>query len=670
MNPLLEKFNSPYGAIPFSLINPEHFLPALKHELKRVEDYTDKIKTMEDPDFEQTIEFFESESARLDVIVNIFYGLHSAECSDEISAISEEFSNLLTKHNSKMTLDPEVFNLYSKLYKKKEQLNLSKEQKMILEDTYSSFVRNGALLDESDKERLKIIDEELSALGIAFGENVRKATSEYTLFVDDRNRLKGLPEDSIEQAATLAASKGKDSHYAFNLQFPSFYPLLQYCEDRKLREEISNANSQKAVNGKFSNQENVLNILKLRNERAKLLGYKTHAHFVLEKRMAKSPEKVTEFLDGFLKKSKSKAKEEFEKLKVFSGLSDFSRHDFAFYSEKLKKKEIEIDDELLKPYFKLENVINGIFTLANKLYDLNFKELDNVDRYHEEVKVFEVTDVQNDFVGLFYADYFPRDSKRPGAWMTNLRSQGLQFGKVERPFIMNVCNFTKPTKNKPSLLTLNEVLTLFHEFGHGLHGLLSKCRYMAKSGTNVMWDFVELPSQILENWALEKEVLELFAFHYETGDLIPEELVNKIKNSQKFMQGLATLRQTSFALLDLSLHTMDPEKISSIIETENVLLKDLDLFERSEKQSMSCSFGHLFSGGYSAGYYSYKWAEVLDADAFEAFKENGIFDKRTATLFKENILEKGGTCDPELLYKNFRGKMPSIEPLLNRSGLN
>lgn len=674
MNPLLEKSTLEREAIPFDKIKPEHFMPALEAAIDEAKKEYEAIKKEEVISFDTIIERAEEAESTLDQVTNIFYALYSAECVDEINEISQKFSETLTKYSSDITLDRRIFAQVQKLWEQRDQMKLTEEQLVILDDMYKGFARNGALLDESGKQRLREIDEKLASVGLKFSENVRKATNAYALFVENEADLKGMPESVLEQAKETAKEKGREDAWAFTLHFPSYLPFMQYCQNRELRKEIAEAASVKAVEGEFSNQENIKETLKLRHERARLLGYDDHAHYTLEKRMAGDAKTVTSFLENILEKARPAATREFGRLKALKreltgeDLEDFHKYDGPFYTEILKKRELNIDDELLRPYFKLENVIDGVFTVANKLYGINFEEK-NIPVYHPDVKTYEVTDENGKFVGLFYADFFPREAKRPGAWMTDLRAQGLQHGEIKRPFVSIVCNFTKPTGKKPSLLTLDEVLTLFHEFGHALHGLLSNVHYRAKSGTSVYWDFVELPSQIMENWVTEKECLDLFAKHYETGEKIPQEYVDKIKESQGFLEGMGTLRQISFAFLDMAFHTADPDSITDVVGFEHKIMEDYELYPRVEKQNMAASFGHIFAGGYAAGYYSYKWAEVLDADAFEAFKEKGIFDKETATKFKENILEKGGSLPPAELYQAFRGKDADPDALLRRAGL-
>lgn len=673
MNPLLQASAHAYQAISYDKIKPEHFLPALNEAISEAKAKFDEIKKVKNPNFDNVIEASEVAEDRINFITNIYYALYSAECTDGINEISEEFSQILTRFSNDITLDHEIFEKVKTVYEKRESLELNYEQKKVLADYYSDFTRNGALLSDEDKNTLRDLDESLSKIGLQFTENVRKATNAYYLEVTEEKDLEGMPSAVIEAAKEAAEKKGLDNSWVFTLEYPSYLPFMKYCQNEQLRQKMHFALATKATDGEFNNQEKIKQLLDLRWKRAKLLGYKDHAEFVLEKRMAQNSESVFKFLNDIFDKSINAAKKDLDKLKQLkkelTGQETFNRWDTAFYTEILKKRELNIDDELLRPYFKLENVIDGVFKIAQKLYGINFKPLNNIPKFHEDVMTYEVMGNDGDFVGLFYADFFPRETKRPGAWMTDLKEQGLMFGEVNRPFVSITCNFTKPTKTLPSLLTLDEVLTLFHEFGHALHGLLSKCTYRSVSGTSVYWDFVELPSQIMENWVTEKEALDLFARHYETNEAIPEEFIEKIKESKKFLEGLATLRQLSFGFLDMAWHTTNPVLIENVLAFEDKAISKYDLFDRDGKQNMSCSFGHIFGGGYAAGYYSYKWAEVLDADAFEFFLEKGIFNSEVATSFKENILEKGGSEHPMDLYKRFRGKSPDADALLRRGGL-
>jgi oligopeptidase A len=498
-------------------------------------------------------------------------------------------------------------------------------------------------------------------------------TNAFEMHITTESDLAGLPDSEKEAAREVAKSTNKEG-WIFTLDYPSYIPFLTYVDNRELRKKMAIAAGKKGFQeNEFNNEKIVLEIVNLRHQRANLLGYKTHAHFVLEERMAETPEKVIEFSNNLLEKAKPAALKEFKNLenyaKKLDGIDQLQKWDGAYYSEKLKKELFSLDQELLKPYFKLENVIGGVFEIANRLFDLQFEEVFNIDKYHEDVKTYNVTDLNGNFIAVFYADFHPRKGKRNGAWMTSYKSQQIKNHINERPHISIVCNFTKPTETKPSLLTFNEVTTLFHEFGHALHGMLANTMYNSLSGTSVSWDFVELPSQILENWCFEKEALALFAKHYETGEIIPIKYVEKIKESASFHEGMQTLRQLSFGLLDMQWHGQDPSKISSVKEFENGAFAETKLYPEVAENVMSTAFSHIFQGGYSAGYYSYKWAEVLDADAFEYFLEEGIFNKEVATKFKENVLSKGGTEKPMELYKRFRGKEPKPDALLKRAGL-
>ncbi len=670
MNPLL----SPFDTAPFSKIKNEHFKPAF---LKAMEDarveIEDITKNPSEPTFENTIEALEFSGQQLDRISSVFFNLNAAETNEEIQKIAQEVSPLLSEFSNDITLNKALFIRVKAVYKQKGQHKLTVEQDTLLDKKYKSFSRNGANLSEDKKQRLRGIDAELSKLKLKFGENVLAETNKYHKHLTDENQLDGLPEGEKEAAAQLAKSKEKEG-WLVTLDYPSYIPFMKYANNRELRKELSLAFGSKGFhNDELDNQENVLRIANLRHERAVLLGYKTHAHFVLEERMAETPEKVHEFLDELLEKAKPAAEREFEQLEDFAkeldGIDKLQKWDGSYYSEKLKQKLFELDDEKLKPYFKLENVIDGVFKVAEKLFGLKFEEIFDIDTYHDEVKTYQVNDTNGNYVSLFYADFHPRLGKRGGAWMTSYKSQYVKNGANVRPHISNVCNFTRSTPSKPSLLTFNEVTTLFHEFGHGLHGMLANTTYPSLSGTSVYWDFVELPSQVMENWCYEKEALELFATHYETGEVIPMELVQKIKESATFQEGMATLRQLSFGLLDMSWHGADPSKITHVKEHETIAFEGTDLYPKTSETCMSTAFSHIFQGGYSSGYYSYKWAEVLDADAFAYFKEKGIFNKDVATKFKDNVLSKGGTEKPMVLYKRFRGAEPKVEALLERAGL-
>lgn len=671
MNPLL----SPFDTAPFSKIKNEHFKPAFLQSIEEARAEIDAITENTDaPTFENTIEALEFSGQQLDRISSVFFNLNSAETNEEIQKIAQEISPLLSEFGNDITLNEALFKRVKAVYDQKDNLELTVEQNTLLDKKYKSFSRNGANLSEDKKKRLREIDAKLAKLKLTFGENVLAETNKYQLHLTDESDLDGLPEGAKEAAAQLATSKGKEDGWLITLDYPSYIPFMKYAKNRALRKELSLAFGSKGFhNDELDNQENVLEIAKLRFERANLLGYKTHADFVLEERMAETPEKVHSFLNELLEKAKPAAEREFKQLEDFAkkldGIDRLEKWDSSYYSEKLKQELFNLDDEKLKPYFKLENVINGVFKVAENLFDLQFEEVNDIEKYHEEVKTFKVYDADKNFISLFYADFHPRAGKRGGAWMTSFKSQWKRNGENVRPHISNVCNFTPSTKSKPSLLTFNEVTTLFHEFGHGLHGMLANTTYPSLSGTSVFWDFVELPSQVLENWCYEKEALELFAKHYETGETIPMELVEKIKESATFQEGIQTLRQLSFGLLDMSWHGIDPTNITNVKTHEDEAFKDTSLYPDTPETCMSTAFSHIFQGGYSSGYYSYKWAEVLDADAFAYFKEEGIFNKEVATKFKDHVLSQGGTENPMVLYKRFRGAEPKVEALLERAGL-
>ena len=669
-NPLL----TPFDTAPFSKIKNEHFKPAILQAIEDAKKEIDAIaQNTEEPTFENTIAALDFSGQQLDRVTSVFFNLNSAETNEEIQKIAQEVSPLLSEFSNDITLNETLFKRVKAVFNQKDQLSLTPEEQTLLEKKYKGFSRNGANLPEEKKKRLREIDAELSKLTLKFGENVLAETNRYEMHLTKESDLDGLPEGEKEAAADLAESRGKTG-WLITLDYPSYIPFMKYASNRELRKELSIAFGSKGFHkDELDNQENILNITRLRHERATLLGYKTHAHFVLEERMAQTPQKVEEFLNELLAMAKPAAIREYKQLEAFAkeldNIDRLEKWDSAYYSEKLKQKLFDLDDEKLKPYFKLENVIDGVFKISEKLFGLRFKEVFDVDKYHPDVKTYHIYDRDNNLISLFYADFHPRAGKRGGAWMTSYKPQYIRNGENVRPHISNVCNFTKPTASKPSLLTFNEVTTLFHEFGHGLHGMLANTVYPGLSGTSVYWDFVELPSQVMENWCYEKEALELFATHYQTGEPIPMEYVSKIKESATFQEGMATLRQLSFGLLDMSWHAADPTGITDVKAQEQKAFKETDLFPDVAQTCMSTSFSHIFQGGYSSGYYSYKWAEVLDADAFAYFKEHGIFNQEIANKFKDNILSLGGTENPMELYKRFRGREPKLEPLLERAGL-
>lgn len=667
-------FTTPYQSTPFGDYKVEDFKSAIEQAISESLKEIDKIANSKTkPTFKNTIEALAFDGEKLGRFTMMFFNLNSAETSKELQKEAQSISPMLSDYENDIRLNAKLFARVKEVYNNREKLKLSPEETTLLDKTYKGFTRNGANLSESQKQRLREIDKQLSTLSLRFGENVLAETQAFELHITDEKDLKGLPEFAIEAAAQTASDRNKKG-WIFTLDFPSYSAFVKYAENRDLRRKMFVAFASRGFNKNANNNEkNILEIVKLRDERAKLLGYNNYAAFVLEERMADTPEIVNNFLNDLLKKAKPAAQRELEELKAFAqkrdGVNDFQKWDFTFYSEKLKQEKFSLDDEKLKPYFKLENAVNGMFQVANKLYGLNFKKIDTIEKYHEEVDTYLVTDEKGEYISLFYTDFFPRPGKRAGAWMSSFKNQHKRNGENSRPHITIVCNFTRPTKTQPSLLSFYEVRTLFHEFGHALHGILANTTYPNLSGTSVSRDFVELPSQVLENWCYEKEALSLFATHYQTNELIPMELVEKIKESSSFMEGLQTMRQLSFGILDMAWHTADSKTIKSVKEFEDKAVAVTELYPMIAESCFSTAFSHIFQGGYAAGYYSYKWSEVLDADAFEVFSTNGIFDKKTAKSFKDNVLSKGGSEKPMELYKRFRGKEPSPEALLKRAGL-
>lgn len=675
MNVLLKKFTTPFETVPFNEIKPEDFLPAVKEAIATAKERIAAIKANTAPEtFENVMEALEAASPEVDLISGIFFNLHSAETNDQIQEIAKEFSPLLTDFGNDISLDADLFKKIKKVWDHKDSFNLTAEQKMLLEKSYKSFVRNGALLNDAQKERMREISSKLSTLGLQFGDHILKETNDYVMLIDNKEDLKGLPEDVAEAAATTAKEKGHEGKWAFTLQYPSVIPFLTHASNRELRKKLWLANSTKGFkDGETDNKEIIKEIASLRHQKANLLGYESHAHFVLEERMASNPKTVFEFIENIVNHATPAAIKETEELRAYAkkldGIEDLQKWDTGYYAEKLKNEKFQVNDEMLRPYFKLENVIDGVFQVAKNLYGLTFQQRFDIPVYHEDVKTYDVLDENGKHVSVFYADFHPRAGKRGGAWMTSFRGQKVDQGVQVRPHVAIVCNFTKPTATKPSLLGFDEVTTLFHEFGHALHGMLADTKYESLSGTNVFWDFVELPSQILENWAYEKECLDLFAEHFETKEKIPAELIKKIKDSSSFLEGRATLRQLSFATVDMAWHSGNPASITDIEAFESNSMGKMDFLPPVKGTSISTAFSHIFAGGYSAGYYSYKWAEVLDADAFEFFKEKGIFNREVAKKFRDNVLSKGGSQHPMDLYVAFRGQKPNPDALLRRAGL-
>jgi peptidyl-dipeptidase Dcp len=673
-NPLLEPFQTIHQTAPFSKIRNEHFIPAFQTAIEEARAEVQAIiDNQEPPSFENTIVPTTQSGDRLSSIRKIFFNLNSAETSDEIQKIAQEVAPMLSEFSNDISLNPDLFARVKAVYQQKDKLGLNPEQQTLLENSYLGFQRSGANLNEEEKTRYREITGELSKLSLQFSENVLAETNAFELHLTDETDLAGLPGFAREAAAQTSKSKNKEG-WVFTLQHPSFVPFMKYADKRELREKMYRAFASKGNQGnEYDNKGLIKKIVSLKLEKAKLLGYQSHADYVLQRRMAETPERVTEFLDELHQASRPAAERDFAEVAAFAkneGFTDqLQRWDWSYYSEKLKNARYGFNEEEVKPYFKLENVIGGVFDLAKTLYGLELKENKSIEVYHPDVQTYEVFDGEGKFVSVLYLDFFPRDGKRSGAWMTDFRGQWMENGSDVRPHVSIVTNFSKPTDTKPSLLTFDEVTTFLHEFGHGLHGMLSKCRYESTAGTNVFWDFVELPSQIHENWAYEKAWLDRFAAHYETGEKLPADLVEKIVAAKNFQSGYLSERQLGFSLLDMAFHNVTGPLSKPVANTEIEAMAKTDLFAPVEGALMSTSFSHIFAGGYSAGYYSYKWAEVLDADAFSVFKEKGIFDKATADAFRTNILEKGGSENPMELYKRFRGHEPTVDALLERSGL-
>ena len=673
-NPLLAEWNTPFGTPPFNIIGTNHFKPAIEEAIKiAAEEIKKIIENTEAPDFENTISTLDRSGETLGKITALLFNLNSAETNKSLQEVTQEVSPLLTRFSNDITLNKKLFKRIKTVSETIEISRLNTEQKILTERKFRNFILGGAALKEEERKRFRQISEELATLSLKFEENVLEETNSFELHITEREDLAGLPESLIEMAS-MEAEKRKKKGWIFTLHFPSYIPFMQYSERRDLRAKMLKAYSSRAFRAnEFDNSQNTLNIANLRLEIAKMLGFSTFAEMILGDRMADTPEKVEIFLEELYRASKPAALRDFEHIRSFAlsqGHTDkIERYDWAFYSEKLKKKLYDIDDEILKPYFSLNNVETAVLGLATSLYGLSFIRNITIPVYNPEVKTFEVYDHDDAFLAILYIDYHPRPGKSGGAWMTSYRDQKNVNGKEVRPLISIVANFTRSSETRPSLLSFNELITFLHEFGHSLHGMLTKCTYESLSGTNVSRDFVELPSQFMENFAFEKEWLDTWATHYLTGEKIPDEIISKIKEASTFNEGYACYRQLSFGFLDMAWHTITNPVHSTISEFESAAIAKTELFPKVEGVNMSASFGHIFGGGYASGYYGYKWAEVLDADAFSYFTETGIFNRETAAAFRKNILEKGGTEKPHDLYVGFRGKEPTIDALLTRSGL-
>lgn len=672
-NPLLEKFSTPFEATPFDKIKTEHYLPAFEYGMEEGRREISAIAGNADaPTFENTIAALDYSGASLARTDGVFFNLNEAETSPEMQRIALEVTPLLTEYSNDITLNGQLFARVKAVHDSADRSLLSPEQVTLLEKTYRWFVRSGAGLSEADKEKYRELSSRLSTLKLSFKQHMLNETNAYVLAITDSSDLKGLPAFAVEQARETAKGKGLDG-WAFTLHQPSYAPFMKYAENRDLRKQLYTAQNVKGNQGNENdNNEIIREIVNIRLQMAQLLGYKTYADYALEERMAQNTANVNSLLGALLDASKPFAQREVAEVQACAerhGASfKLQPYDWSFYSEKLRAEKYSLDDEALRPYYKLDNVLKGVFGLAERLYGVTFKESKEIPVYHPDVRAYEVYDKSGAFLALYYADLHPREGKRSGAWMNEIRGQHRQGERAQRPHIINVCNLTKPTDSKPALLTFSEASTILHEFGHALHGMLSDCTYPSLSGTSVYRDFVELPSQLMENWGKEKEFLDMFAEHYETGEKIPAELIEKIIASQNYLAGYASLRQLSFGMLDIAYHTLSSDLTGSVADFEQAAIAKTQLLPTVEGASISTSLGHIFSGGYAAGYYSYKWSEVLDADAFSVFQKNGIFDPATANSFLTNILTKGGSEHPLVLYKRFRGQEPTIDALLRREG--
>ena len=673
-NPLLTESSAPFGAPEFDKIKTEHYLPAFETAIAEAKAEIDAIvSNTEEPTFENTIEAMEYSGRSLNTVAGIFYNLMEAHTNDDMQVIAEEIAPKMTEFSMYVSLNQDLFKRVKTVYEKKDELGLEPDQMKLLEDNYKSFVRGGANLSDEDKALYSKWSEELSLATLAFGKNVLAATNAYTLHITDSTQLAGLPQYVKTMGAETASEKGLEG-WAFTLDYPSYSPFLKYSTVRDLRKDMWTAYNTRATKGENDNTEIVRNIVDLRIKIANILGYETYADYALEERMAKSKLTVNEFIKNLLEPSMEFAKKDVADVLAYARKNGFEGNelmpwDFNFWSERYQEAEYSLNAEELKPYFQLESCIDAVFGLATRLYGITFKELDNVPVYHEDVKVYEVLDGDGSHLALFYADFFPRASKRGGAWMTGFRDQRIEDGVEYRPFISIVCNFTKPTADAPALITHDELVTFLHEFGHALHGILAQGRYPSLTGTGVSRDFVELPSQIMENWAFEPEYLQSFAKHYQTGEPIPSDLIEKIVAAKNYLAGYGQVRQLHFGYLDMAWHTLTSLPEEGTVQFEQKTLAPYAVMPSVDGAAFSTSFSHIFSGGYSAGYYSYKWAEVLEADAFSLFKEKGIFNKEVADSFRKNILEKGGAEDEAVIYRNFRGHDPQPEALMKKLGL-
>lgn len=675
-NPFFTEYSTPFQVPPFDLIEEEHFLPAYEKSIALQKKEISAINNNQDePGFDNTIEAIDRSGAQLNKVESVFSNLRSANTNDELNAIAEKVAPMLSGHQDDIRLNPDLFKRVKAVYEIKDELELNPEQRSLLDKVYKNFVRGGAELNEEGKARLREINSKLSILTLNFGNNLLAETNGYKLYIENEEDLAGLTGGIIAGAAEAAKADGQEGKWLFTTHRPSMYPFLTYSEKRELREKLHTAYFSRCDNdNEYDNKKILIEIVNLRVEKAHLLGYETHAHYVLDKNMAKNPEGVYNLIRPVWDAALPVAQNEVKEMQAIIDQEgrDFKLEnwDWWYYAEKVRKAKYDLDEEEIRPYFKLENVRDAVFQVANNLWGLTFAPLNDIPKPHPDALAFEVKEADGSHLGVLYMDFFPRASKRGGAWMSSFRKQYRDNGEMVTPVITTVFNFTKPAGDKPALISFDEASTIFHEFGHALHGLLSDCNYYTLSGTSVSRDFVELPSSIMENWCGEPEVMKMYGKHYETGEAIPDELIEKIKNAGHFNQGFTNLEYLSAAFLDMDWHTLKEPQEIDVHKFEAESMSKLGLIPEIMVRYRSTYFSHIFSGGYSAGYYSYKWSEVLDADAYEAFLETSLFDKETASSYRENILSKGGTEDPMVLYKKFRGREPSIEPLLKRDGLS
>ncbi|MDD4746186.1 MAG: M3 family metallopeptidase [Salinivirgaceae bacterium] len=674
-NPLLGEFTAIHQTPPFDKIKTEHYLPAVKVGIAEAKKEIDAIiNNSEKPTFQNSVVALAESGEQLGKVLNIFYNINEAETSPEMQAVAKEISPIVTEHSNDISLNEQLFARIKEVYANRNELNLNAEETMLLEKSYKGFVRGGVNLAPEMRDKFREVNKDLSKLGLQFNENELAETNDFILHITDKKELAGLPESALEMAAMEAKEREKEG-WVFTLQFPSYLPIIQFADNRSVREKMYRAFVSRCnKNNSHNNSDIVKQIVEKRLEKARMLGFDSYADYVLTERMAEDKDRVASFLDELFNAGHKTALNEKREVENYARQLGFKgtlqRWDWTYYSEKLRKEKYAIDDEMTKPYFELSKVRDGIFDLTTRLYGITYKQNTEIPVYHPDVKAYEVFDESGKLLSVLYLDFHPRQTKSSGAWMTSFREQSKKDGVDHRPFVSVVCNFTKPTETKPSLLTFNEVETFLHEFGHALHGMLSDVTYENLSGTAVYRDFVELPSQIMENWAIEKEWLDTFAVHYQTGEKIPQSLIEKLKSVANYQSGYMNDRQVSFATLDMAWHSIEEPLTTEVVTFNNLALDKFEIFPVVEGACMSTSFGHLFAGGYAAGYYGYKWAEVLDADAYSVFQKNGIFDKETAKRFRENIISKGGTEHPMKLYVDFRGQEPTIDALLKRSGLD